>query len=269
VTDEVPSTSVSLGSLDPRGDDVEKKLKDAADALARLDREERREKEAVEKAEKDRAAHEGALAEARRAPTRFYEQARFQLTALVGVPLASFLIFALIDEPGLRTMAALAFLPWLLALVAMALDAMTWRRGLPFELVGYDVVKGDRVFDGDRLPWYAIDVTVEVEREGVGARTKSPAETREAIRASLERLIAAANKLLDQSDETVDEKQRWRLWKRDGLCGGQSLPTVFTRRVIERWLRNDVARLAAAHKVKRVVVDARTTGASVWVPPGD
>lgn len=239
-------------------DDAEEELRRRAQAEQATAREEaERRSEAARKARAQEARRtEQKRARDRFAPAGFFRSMRFFW--LAAAALVMLVILGVMTMEGdltthARYLAPVAVL-WLIAFTVLWFDAATWRKRLPFPVEGDLVIEGEDRTGDSEVPWIA--VTVEI--------VLAQAASHEALRHTLEVLASQANRLL------VDDKEARfggeKVWRADAAqASGQTDPSFWTTRLLERWLRNEVRLLHQVAPISRVKVHARYTGAGYHI----
>lgn len=220
-----------------------------ADELKRLAEAER----ASERAKQERAAA-AAAREARRDAKRslsarekdarvpgFGAQPRFELlkVAFIGLVLLG-AIGPLVPDVGLHRAWYAACALWALLLTLALVDALTWRRRLPFSLIEPDRLTGHPDSRDDYSTWIEVGVSV-VLRDG---------STPPALATALELLVTRLNRLMGE-DQDFSGALAWRS-RAPNAVGGHVDHRFFSARVLEKWLRREVRLLHGAHPVERV-----------------
>ena len=240
------------------GDAEDKLAQLAAEARAaerKLDDDEQRAKKAER--EKQHAAERKQRISDRSAPG-YFGQMRF-------FTLAGTLVFGGAALGGAWSEGAnvLPLITWALPVLVIAfvvtwLDALTWRRRLPFLVTGDDVISGSDGTDSDRVPWLRVTVRI-VLREPFA---------HPAVDSTLQVLAARVNTAMKKEQgDSFEPKQHWRV--KDGVLRGEVDKSLYTTRMLEKWLRREVRLLHQVAPVKHVEVSAAYTGSSSWAPSGD
>lgn len=258
--DDAPSTSASAGALRPLSKEeaeLEARAAEAKAAEQSLVDEAARKQEAARQRERDKR-----VARARddaRAPTGFMRSMRAFTGMMGGMLLLVGAATNALEGPlfAWRSWAVVTAV-WASVMGALALDARTWRRRLGFALDGFDHISGVDASGSDRAPWVRFEVRV-VPRDDDSAARAACARVLEILASRVNVMIAK------DKDLSPSEEQRWRVDAK-GACTGESTLAIYTTRLIEKWLRSDVALHHRTHAVARVEFRARYTGASTRIP---
>ncbi|MBL8919732.1 MAG: hypothetical protein JNJ54_12770 [Myxococcaceae bacterium] len=234
-------------------DDATEELKrrvEAQQAAARRDveRRSRTEGRRHEKALRRRAEK---LEGARRAPAGFFRSMRFWGLAFAGLlMLVALLVIVMEGDPATqaRYLAPFAVI-WLIAFAVLWVDSATWRQRLPFVVEGDLEIEGEDRTGDSEVPWIAVKVEIVLAQGG----------SHEAVGHTLQLLASRANRLLaDDKEARFGGAQVWRPGQ--SQVAGETDPSFWTTRVLERWLRNEVRLLHRGVPVAKVKVHARYTG---------
>lgn len=192
-----------------------------------------------------------------RAPIGFFGSLRFLGLLLGGGMVGAALGVLKVLHVPIPTIGAVWLgIAWLIVIVVLLVDFLTWRVRLPFRLDGYEHIDGTSPAQSGYVPW--IDLRVEIHL------CKVTAESERQRNRVLDLLAARIEQmLLGDKNANCGPAQAWS--RKDEFVSGQVGNSVYSTRLIERWLRRDVRRLAKAYPVDRVVVVARYTGSGYYV----
>lgn len=169
---------------------------------------------------------------------------------------AAWLVLRFFDVPALSPLPLWLVLGWLGVVAALYVDTVTWRARLPFRVEGYTVIDGVSPPDEGYAPWIALRVRIELKKPTPEAASQRGR--------TLDLLVGRVTQML--AEDTDVNPGPDQVWRRNGdEAVGQAGFPIYTARVIERWLRRDVRRLARAYPVDGVVVTARYTGSGYHV----
>jgi hypothetical protein len=79
-------------------------------------------------------------------------------------------------------------------------------------------------------------------------------------------LVSRCNAMLNKDEDLKPTAGQWWRLHEDGSCRGECTFEIYTTRRLEKWMRGEVALLAKAHPVEKVIVSARFTGSSSRIP---
>lgn len=258
--DDAPSTSASAGAL--RGPSKEEAELEARAAEAKAAEQAlvdaaARKRDAAAKRERDERA--ARARDDARAPTGFMRSMRAFTGMMGGMLLLVAAATNALEGPIFAwRWWGVAVAAWASVMGVLALDARTWRRRLGFALDGFDHISGVDSSGSDRAPWVRFEVRVLPRADDPAARA--------ACARVLEILSSRVNVMIAKDkDLSPTDEQRWRVDAK-GVCTGESTLAIYTTRLLEKWLRSDVALHHKSHAVERVEFRARYTGASTRIP---
>lgn len=239
---------------------------DAEEKLRQLEAEARAEERKVLEAEAEaaRATQRKEAAEAtkrregdRRAPG-YFSQMRFVGLMAVALVAGALLGGAWSEGAPVGPVFLYGAPVWALAVLVTWVDSLTWKKRLPFEVRGEDVISGTDGTGSDRVPWIGVTIRVVLQANA----------THPAVNTTLQVFASQMNTMMKaDTDASFTDQQRWLV--KHGLLRGETTKAMYTTRMLEKWLRREVRLLHEVARIERVEVSAAYTGSSYWAPSSD
>ncbi|MBL8914571.1 MAG: hypothetical protein JNM17_27960 [Archangium sp.] len=232
---------------------AEKEAAEARDKAESESRDKQRERE------KEAAAARAKVENARRAPGSFSSM-RFLGVGFAGLMLLTIIGSIWLEDDFAATRWFWPAVPvWLLAMLVLIIDGLTWRARLPFKLIGYETIEGTDKTGSNHAPYIRFEVRITLQGHA----------SHEAVAHTLEILGKRVNAMMFADKEAdFGGAKVWRVSVRNSV-GGQASRAIYTGRVIEKWLRKEVRLLHKAVPVSQVTVEATYSGDSYWVSSSD